>query len=64
MTKKREEQDHDVKYWFGMPYRWKWKNLFLDLWNEREARVFPPKQFGVGWGLNFHALMKKINRKN
>jgi hypothetical protein len=63
MTTKPKEQDHDVKHWWVFPYRWNWKSAFSDVWNEKEKRIFPPKQFGVGWGLNFHALMKKIKRK-
>lgn len=59
----KNEQDKDVKYWMGLPYRWNSKKMFQDLWNEKEPRVFPPKQFGVGWGINFHALVKKLKAK-
>lgn len=60
---KKYESDHDVKYWWIFPYRWNTKKIFSGLWNEKEPRVFPPKQFGIGWSLNFHALVKKIKRK-
>ncbi len=60
MSKRKNEQDHDVKYWGRVPYRWNLKRAFSDVWNEKDSRVFPPKQFGIGWGLNFHALLKKL----
>jgi hypothetical protein len=47
------------KKFLGMPMQWDYKNAFKDLWNARENRIFPPKRFGIGWSLNFHALLKK-----
>ena len=40
--------------------RWEFKNALKDIWNPEENRLFPPKHFGVGWGLNFHVLAKKL----
>jgi len=55
---KREEKDRDVKKFLGMPMRWNQDKIFKDVWNPEEDRILPPKQFGVGWGLNVHALLK------
>lgn len=40
--------------------RWDLRNIVKDVWNPEEKRVFPPKRFGVGWGVNVHALLKKL----
>ena len=29
-------------------------------WNPYERRVFTPKVFGVGWAINFHALLENL----
>jgi hypothetical protein len=32
-----------------------------DLWNPETDELFPPKQFiGLGWGVNLHAIGKKL----
>lgn len=49
-------QDLDVKYVGKFPYRWKLTNALKDVWNPNEPRLFPPKQFGIGWGINLHVL--------
>ncbi len=36
------------------------RKAFANLWNKDDDRVFPPKNFGWGWDLNFHALLKRI----
>lgn len=46
---------------FGMPMQWDFRNIFKDIWNPEDLRIFPPKRFGIGWGLNFHALARKLN---
>lgn len=56
---KKKNPDADVKMWMGMPMRWNHKKIFDNLWNKEDDRVFPPKQFGIGWSLNFHALLKR-----
>jgi|JI6StandDraft_1071083.scaffolds.fasta_scaffold112930_3 hypothetical protein len=43
----------------GMPVRWERKKMFKNLWNKEDDRIFLPKYFGVGWDLNFHALVKR-----
>jgi uncharacterized membrane protein len=56
----KTDRDADVRKWCGVPYRWNWRKAFADVWNPAEPRVFPPKQFGIGWGLNFHALLERL----
>ncbi len=53
------DQNKDIKKWMGMPMRWDPQNMFKNLWNPHDDRIFPPKYFGMGWSLNFHALLKK-----
>jgi hypothetical protein len=39
--------------------------LIKDLWNPETEEVFPPKNFiGLGWGINLHAIGKKIGLIN
>ncbi len=62
MSKNKFEQDHDVKYFCKLPYRWKWKETFKNFWNPNESRIFPPKKCGIGWDINFEALAKKLKK--
>lgn len=47
----------------GMPYDWrkptsgKFKARY---WNPADRRLFPPKAFGMGWGLNFYWLLHPV----
>lgn len=59
MSKKTKDQDKDVKELMGLPMRWNKDKIFKNVWNKEDDRVFPPKQFGIGWDINFHALIKK-----
>ncbi|MDX1960285.1 MAG: DUF5808 domain-containing protein [Leptospiraceae bacterium] len=35
--------------------------LVKDVWNPDTEEIFPPKNFiGVGWGVNLHAIAKKL----
>ncbi len=49
-----------MKTFMGLPMQWDLKNAHKDLWNPKEKRVFPPKKFGIGWGINVHAVLKKV----
>jgi len=50
------EQDLDVRFFGRFPYRFKLRKIMDDVWNPKERRLFPPKQFGIGWGINFYVL--------
>lgn len=55
------------KEFLGMPASWDRKNMFKNLWNAEIDEVFPPKTFGIGWTINFHALLRAagiIKKKN
>jgi hypothetical protein len=41
----------------GLTVRLDPANAFANFWNPNDARVFPPTNFGVGWDINFHALL-------
>lgn len=56
---KENKRTRSTKTFLGMPMQWERKKMFKNLWNQDEGRVFPPKYFGIGWDLNFHALLKK-----
>lgn len=46
------------KTFLGMPMNWDYKNIFGNIWNKNSDVIFPPKTFGIGWNVNFHALLK------
>ena len=55
----KKVKDKGVKSFLGLPMRWDRKNMLKDIWDPQDDRVFPPKHFGIGWGLNFHAVLKR-----
>ena len=56
------ERDAGVEYLWGMPMRWDTEQAFKNFWNKEDDRILPPKYFGIGWDLNFHALAKKMKK--
>ena len=58
MAKKSE--DRDVKRFLGMPMRWDARRMFDNYWNRNEDRILLPRNFGIGWDINFHALVKRV----
>lgn len=56
--KKSKKPTH--KKIFIFPVKWDWKNAFKPMWNKKSSEIFPPKNFGVGWTINFHALGKAL----
>lgn len=57
---KQTKDQKTQKTWAGMPVNWDWKNWHKDIWNPEDDQLFPPKRVGIGWGLNLHALLKKM----
>lgn len=53
------DRDPGVEKLWGMPMRWESDKMFKNIWNEEDDRIFPPKYFGVGWDINFNALLRK-----
>ena len=55
-----KKKDRGVKQFLGMPMRWDRKNMFKNYWNPSDSRLFPPKYFGIGWSVNFHAVLNEL----
>jgi len=50
----------------GMPYNWsrpKREDVGKGLWDPDDSRVFPPKNYGWGYGLNLAALFRRRPRR-
>ena len=46
-----------------MPYNWeslKRGDVGRGLWDPEDRRVFPPKNYGWGYGLNFAELKRRL----
>jgi uncharacterized membrane protein len=49
--------------WLGMPYDWRRPTMRRakdKFWNPGERRIFVPKSFGWGYGVNLHALWRRL----
>jgi uncharacterized membrane protein len=57
---KKKRSTGSKKNWMGMPMGWDFKNWHKPMWNPKDDAIFPPKQFGIGWTINFHAVCRKI----
>lgn len=44
----------------GMPMNWESDKTLKTIWNKEDDRLFPPKAFGIGWTINFHAVGRKV----
>ena len=58
---KEERQWHGkvgfVPYDFRLPTIERFKESY---WNPDESRIFTPDVFGIGWAINFYALLEKL----
>ncbi len=43
----------------GMPVNWDWKNWRKQMWDDEDDRLIAPKRVGIGWAINFHAVLKR-----
>ena len=57
MENKNKKQN---KTFLGMPMQWERNKLFKNLWNSTDDRIFPQKTFGIGWGINFYSIAKRL----
>ena len=57
-----DESSDSIKRVLGMPMRWEARNIFKNLWNRDDDRIFPPKYFGIGWDVNLHAVARRLER--
>jgi len=46
-----------VPYDFRIPTIEKFKEAY---WNPFESRIFSPRVFGIGWAINFYALLERL----
>jgi len=46
-----------IPYDFRMPTIGKFKEAY---WNPYESRLFSPRVFGIGWAINFYALLERL----
>jgi hypothetical protein len=50
----------------GIPYNWcrpARGELGRGLWDPNDRRIFPPKNYGWGWGINFAAIARWFTRR-
>ena len=38
-----------------------WQNWYKGMWHPEDAALLPSKSVGIGWTINFHALLKKLD---
>lgn len=46
-----------IPYDFRLPTIEKFKEAY---WNPYESRIFTPEVFGIGWAINFYALLERV----
>ncbi len=46
-----------IPYDFRLPTIEKFKEAY---WNPYESRIFSPEVFGIGWAINFYALLERL----
>jgi len=46
-----------VPYDFRLPTGEKFREAY---WNPFESRIFTPEVFGIGWAINFYALLERL----
>lgn len=54
------KKENNEKTFLGMPMNWESEKIFKTIWNKDDDRLFPPKAFGIGWTINFHAVGRKV----
>lgn len=57
---KNQNTQKSQKTFMGMPMNWESDKILKTLWNKGDDRLFPPKAFGIGWTINFHAVGRKF----
>lgn len=65
LKKPREEREWHGKVANFVPYEFRPPTLARlreRLWNPEDPRIFTEHIFGVGWAINFHTLLQKLQR--
>lgn len=60
MNKQNDSSEKAQKTFLGMPMNWESDKILRTIWNKEDDRLFPPKAFGIGWTINFHAVGRKV----
>jgi uncharacterized membrane protein len=60
-SQSQKQNKAEQKTFLGMPMNWDLKNWHSAMWNPDDDNLFPPKAFGIGWTINFHAVLKKAH---
>ncbi len=48
------------KTFLGIPMHWDRRHPFKNIRNSEIDEIFPPKNFGIGWTVNLHAVVRKF----
>ncbi len=65
LKKPREEREWHGKVANFVPYEFRpptLERLRERLWNPEDPRIFTEHIFGIGWAINFHTLLQKLQR--
>lgn len=61
------EKPKEERHWHGklgfIPYDFRLPTIERfrqSYWNTENSRVFTPEVWGIGWAINFHALLEKM----
>ena len=61
------EKPKEERHWHGkvglIPYDFRlptMERLKQSYWNPNDSRIVTPEVFGIGWGINFYALLDKL----
>ena len=61
------EKPEEERKWYGkvgfVPYDFRMPTLERckeSYWNQYDSRIITPEVFGIGWAINFHALLENL----
>lgn len=54
------DKNCDGKTFCGLPMSWDIHRPLANLWNKETDKIILPKKFGIGWTINFHALLRQL----
>ena len=61
------EKPREERHWHGklgfIPYDFRlptMARLKESFWNAEDARIFTPEVWGIGWAINFYAMLEKL----
>jgi len=63
LEKPKEEREWHGRVACFVPYDFRlptWGRIKDAYWNPYDSRIFTPEVFGVGWAINFYALLDRL----